>query len=159
MNARNVSPLRNKATFLGSLLFLGSLAYLYKVAQFPGTDAVRSIGPAFFPNVIGGAFAFLSVLLILEGRRSEPSPLFGGLVPRVNVVRAVALVASLIVVSLFLEFLGFVIVSFVFTLGIQVVLGERSVIRAVLVALIATAVLYGLFIMLLRIPLPRGLLG
>lgn len=159
MDLKSATPLRNKATFLGTLLLIGALLYLYRVSQFPSTQAMRSIGPAFFPNIVGGAFAFLSVLLILEGRRSAPAPVFEGKAQRTNVYRAVVMVALLVVVSFSLEFLGFVIVSFLFTLVTQLLLGERNALKAALIALAVTVVLYGLFITLLRIPLPRGLIG
>ncbi|MDX9958581.1 MAG: tripartite tricarboxylate transporter TctB family protein [Clostridia bacterium] len=160
MDIRNFSPLRNKATLAGTLLLGVTLPYLFAVSRFPDTSQrFRSLGPEVFPNILGWISVLLAVLLIMEGGKSKPAPIFPGTAKQHNVLRAIALVGILVLVTLSLDFLGFVIVSFLFTAVVQFLLGEKRAIRLLVISVLTTAVLYALFILLLRIPLPRGLIG
>ncbi len=159
MNVREVSPLRNKATFLGTVLLVASVVFLIGVSRFPDTAArYRSIAPSFFPNLLGTALAVLSVLLFIEGVRSAPAPVFDIQGEKGNGMKAGLLVVVLIVfVSLF-RILGFGIVSFLLTATLQLLLGERRALRVTGVSLLVAGSLHLVFVVLLRVPLPVGLL-
>jgi hypothetical protein len=54
--------------------------------------------------------------------------------------------------------LGFALMSGLFVLGLQLLLGAKNVVKATLLAVAVTAALYIVFVVLLRVPLPHGIL-
>jgi len=159
MNIRDASPLRNKETFLGALLLVFSGLFLLGVAAFPDTASrYRSISPSFFPNLLGTALAVLSLFLVVEGIRKKPSPIFNLQTSKRNMIRAGLLLGGLIVFMVLFRILGFALMAFVFAAVSQVILGERRILKMLIVAFAVTAVLYILFVVLLRVPFPAGIL-
>jgi putative tricarboxylic transport membrane protein len=158
MNKRNVSPLRNKETFLGTLLLLASIIFLYGVMNFPGTSATyRGVSPSFFPNLLGAALAVLSIFLIVEGFRTAPARILDLQSTRGNLIRTIAVLGSLILFVALFRLLGFVLMAFIFTAGLQLILGEKRIVRALLVSFTVSAVLYIVLVVLLRVSFPLGI--
>ena len=158
MNKRNVSPLRNKETFLGTILLLASSVFLLGVMRFPTTSArYRAIAPSFFPNLLGTALAVLSVFLIVEGIRTAPARILDLQSTRGNLIRTAAVLGSLVVFVALFRLLGFVLMAFIFTAGLQLILGEKRIIRALLISLAVSTVLYIVLVVLLRVSFPLGI--
>lgn len=160
MNIKEVSPWRNRETLLGSVLLTGSILFLVGVARFPETAArYRAIAPSFFPNLLGVALALLSGSLLFQGVRAPATAIMEIETTRENAIRAVSLLAILIVFVVSFRFVGFAPGSFFFVTALQLLLGEKRILRTLLVALAVTATLYIVFVILLRVPLPRGILA
>jgi len=157
MTIRNVTPLRNKETLLASVLLIFGVVFFVAVARFPDTAMrYRAISPSFFPNLLAGAMVVLSVFLGVEGWRGAPARIFDIKAEPRDVVRAVLLVGILIAFLFLLKVLGFAITAFIFTGSVQLLLGEKRILRVALFSLTVTALLYIVFVTLLRVPLPYG---
>ena len=118
--------------------------------------SLRSPGSGLFPALIAVIMLILSLILILfppkrEGDGQSPS---SKSVARISVV-----FAALLLYAFFLEYLGFLIVSFLLMMPLFVAFGSRSYWRAILKAAALTGLSYALFEMLLKSNLPHGLLG
>ncbi|MGM0432929.1 MAG: tripartite tricarboxylate transporter TctB family protein [Spirochaetota bacterium] len=156
MDMKAHSPIRNKETLLGTILLILSIAVLIAIANFKDTaEGYRAIAPSFFPNLISIVMVVLSLALISEGWRKPPSLIFAPVTDKTNVLRAFALLGLIIGLVLVWEYIGFILSSLLFVLLVQVLLGEKRKVRIILVAVAVTAALYIVFVLLLRVPLPR----
>lgn len=159
MNMKTHSPLRNQETLLGATLLVLAILVFVGVVNFKNTaENYRALPPSFFPNILVGVMVVLSLALLVRGWRNAPSPIFKQSVKRSNVLRVVGLMALLVVFIVLLQYVGFAISSFLFVLSLQLVLGERRPVRLFALAISVTLVMYVVFVLLLRVPLPRGLL-
>lgn len=160
MRIKEFSPWRNKETLLGSVLLVVAIVYLVAVARFPDTAArYRAIAPSFLPNILGSALALLSGALVFRGLRSPMSVILEIETSKANGIRTIALLALFILFVRSFRFIGFVPGSFLFVSALQALLGERRALRIVLIAAAITGVLYLIFVVLLHVPLPRGVLA
>lgn len=158
MPMKKFNPLRNKDTFLGIVLLIASVIYLIGVQRFPPVNVeFRASSPSFLPNLLGVALAVLSIFLTIEGYRSAPAPILNIQASKKNIIRAAVLLAALVLFILFFDILGFAVSAFILTAGLQLLLGEKNIIRTLIVALIVSAVLYVIFVVLLRVSFPVGI--
>ncbi len=124
----------------------------------------RDPGSGFFPAVMAVIILVLSVLLVLfppKGARQEKAGAAkpGLSVSRKSVVRTAAVFVALMLYAFFLEYLGFLMVSFLLTTVLFVAFGSRNYLGALFKAALATGLAYGLFEVLLKSNLPHGVLG
>jgi putative tricarboxylic transport membrane protein len=149
----------NDAVF-GVLLVLFGAFVINEARGFPGLPG-QSYGPAFFPNIIGGASALCGVLLIINGiaQRHELALVrFGPWAssPR-HVVNFVLVLVALLVYILLSHRVGFVPISF----AILAVLLYRfgcGLATALGLAIGATLLIHTVFYKFLLVPLPWGVL-
>lgn len=135
------------------------LGALLSSEAFRGLGTTR-FGPMFFPGVLIGALALVSGALLLGRRRhaidAEPDQDIkvapGAIWRSVEVLIWIALYLALA------ETLGFIVTATVLLLTYLIRLGTRPVVAAPL-ALTLVPVIYQLFAVFLRVPLPRGVLG
>jgi tripartite-type tricarboxylate transporter receptor subunit TctC len=126
------------------------------------SDAFRRLegsrfGPMFFPAVLAIAFASVAAALLLTGsaraRSSDaPAPAPGA------ASRFAEVVLWIVLYVLLAETLGFVLTAGALLLAHLLRLGTRPAVALPLAALLVPAA-YQLFAVVLRVPLPRGLLG
>ncbi len=126
--------------------------------------SLRSPGSGFFPVLIGAVIIILSVLLTLFPPKGASGDRAGAAktakpIPWKGFVRTASVFAALALYAVFLEYLGFLIVSFVLTMILFVAFGSQSYLRAIFNAAVSTGFAYGLFEVLLKSNLPRGILG
>lgn len=160
MTIKEFSPWRNKETLLGSVLLIAAFVYLVAVARFPDTAArYRSIAPSFLPNLLGIALAILSGFLLVQGIRAPKAAILEIETTKANGIRTLALLVLFIVFVRSFRFIGFAPGSFLFVTALQFLLGERRIVRIVLLAVAITGTLYLIFVVLLHVPLPRGVLA
>ena len=117
----------------------------------------RSPGSGMFPDLIAGLMLFLSLLLIFFPQKREDRSA-GPSVSKKSVGRLFLVFTALFLYAIFLEPLGFVIVSFLLTILLFAVFGFQSYTGTVLKAFISTGLAYVLFEVLLKSNLPRGIL-
>jgi tripartite-type tricarboxylate transporter receptor subunit TctC len=133
------------------------LGALLTSEAFRGLETTR-FGPMFFPGLLLGALALVSGALFFHGsqhrRDAEPRDARApGAASR--------LAEAVLWIGLYLalaETLGFIVTAGVLLAVYLIRLGTRPVIAAPLTLLLVPAVYY-VFAVLLRVPLPRGLLG
>ena len=149
----------NDAVFGAVFLLLG-LVVLGHVQSFPRIPG-QQVGPALFPGLIAVALAGCGVLLMVSGlRRRARQPWFEAadwMHSGRHFAAFAGIVGGVVAYVFFANAIGFLIISPVLLMLWFTVLGVRRV-PAVVVAVLATLVIWYAFYKLLRVPLPWGLL-
>lgn len=160
----------SKAPFLAgailSLLGVGVVAEAMRLPTIPG----QTYGPGFFPMLIGIALLVLGAIYALNARRPmQPVIMPEGegaalgepdeAAPERPFYGALAWLLVGLVATIFLwEVVGFIFLMSVVLTVFMILLGVRAW-QAAVVAVASTLVVYALFIKILMVPLPAGLLG
>jgi putative tricarboxylic transport membrane protein len=141
---------------LVSSLFWLSIAVFVSFEAFTKLKlgSLHQPGPGFFSFWGGVLFATLSLILLLRSLGSREGLNFGA----VRWPALVLVLAALLIYLLFLEALGFVIVTFGFLL-LLFRYGQMGWIKSVASSVVATSLAYALFQLWLRVQLPRGWFG
>lgn len=128
--------------------------FLWEAGRYP-FGSVGAPGPGFLPVTLGVAFAVLAlVLLIRPGRIPEQV-----LPPdRAATVRIVTTILAIALAIILLDRLGFLVVGTLLMLALLLVLDRRPI-RAVVLAPVSVALVYAVFKIWLRVPLPSGVLS
>lgn len=116
--------------------------------------------PMAFPQLLLGLLA-VTLLALLVSRLKRDSPPRPETVPgsgRQGTLNFLLTIGAVAFFVLSAEKLGFILTAFVLLLGLMWRLGTRLWV-GLLIALLLTASIYELFVGLLRVPLPRGVLG
>jgi len=135
------------------ILVFGGI-YLLEGIRIPPAAIGDPLGPRTFPTILGIVMAACGAYLILrpEARTAPPAlqrRVFGPVL---------ALSVLLIAYALSLAWMGYPVATCLFLLGAAWMMGERSPIRAGLIALLFSVGVHLLFTRFLNIPLPIGLL-
>jgi putative tricarboxylic transport membrane protein len=148
----------NDAIF--GLLFVAlGAAVLFAVQGYPKIPG-QPVGPALFPGLIACGLIVTGALLVRRGWREHERQWFVShdwvRSPRHAVAFAV-LVASVVFYIAAADAIGFIPVAIVLLTAVLLSLRVKLV-RALVVAVVATLVVHFVFYRLLRVPLPWGLL-
>jgi hypothetical protein len=146
---------RNGLTFIGTIIVLFSLWVLWMVWNFEdmGVDH-RGISPAFFPYMLGTILLVLSLVLVQRGIKKEPEPVFCFSLNCVAFYRMVFVFGIVLAFSLVMKYTGFVPAAIVFIAIVQYSLGERKKWFIAVNSVIVPIIMYIIFAMLFRVPLP-----
>lgn len=148
----------NDAVF-GIVFLIAGAAIAVEAQSFPPVPG-QQYGSAFFPRLIGLGFGLTGLILVVQGLRARAtvpwavwpdwarSPL--------SVARFLAIPIALVAYILLADRLGFALTSMIILVALQLLLFVRPLI-AVLAAAAVTALIHVVFGMLLRVPLPRGI--
>jgi putative tricarboxylic transport membrane protein len=136
------------------VLLVFAAGFLWEASRYP-FGSVGSPGPGFLPVTLGTAFAVLSlVLLIRPGLPPEDV-----LPPdRAAALRIGITIVAITLSILLLDRLGFLVTGTLLMLAMLLFLDRRPI-RAVLLAPVSTFLVYAVFKVWLRVPLPAGLLS
>ena len=115
---------------------------------------LRQPGPGFFPFWGGLLLGACALILLVRSLKSRERRRFGAIPWPALIMVLGALLGYL----LFLETLGFVIVTLLFLLALFC-FAEIGWIKHVAWSVIATSLVYALFKLWLKVPLPSGLFG
>jgi putative tricarboxylic transport membrane protein len=139
----------------GVIVLLIGLAIVWQ-ASLLRLGNFRVPGPGLYPLLLGLVTILLSLFLILPPgtTKKEGNPLHRGTIKRVAGVYAVMLLYLAI-----LEYVGFLIATFLLVLFLFAVVGRGSVKAAALRAFFVTVFAYLLFDVVLKSQLPKGILG
>jgi hypothetical protein len=124
---------------------------------FRGLEA-KQFGPLFFPTVLFGALAGVSLGLLFTRARGAREPRDAEAAPPGAAWRAAEVLLFIVLYVAFAETLGFVVTAGALLLAHLLRLGTRPAV-AVPLALLLVPAAYQLFAVILRVPLPRGLIG
>ena len=118
--------------------------------------SLHAPGPGFFPALIAGVLVVLSMVLMVRGgkREGEETPVTAS-----SIFRMLLVFVALIGYFLLLEYLGFVIVSFLLMFFLFLWVGRQRWYVALASAVCCIALAYLLFEVLLKSNLPRGAFG
>lgn len=119
--------------------------------------SLRAPGPGFFPTLIALTLMILSLFLIIpvEKKKKKERQSFSAR----SAGRVLTVLVPLLFYFFFLEYLGFVVTSFLLLTVLFVGFASQRWHIAVLEASLFTGVAYVLFDMLLKSQLPKGVLG
>ena len=140
------------------LLLLLSAIYLYAALSLP-IGKMNLPGAGLFPTAVGMFLAFtvlVYVIQVLHGKHSKE-----GEEPFLNeedLPRMMVMLVILTIYGAFFPFLGYLISSFVLILAVLYLLGMRSWLWIITVAVLVSAGSYYFFGEILKVPLPRGIL-
>lgn len=140
-----------------AVLAVAVIAFSRTFPPMPG----QFVGPGLFPTVIGVGMLLGSALLIAKGLRARASQPWvtvadWAVSPR-HVLHLALIVALILAYALLSETIGFLPLSLAVLAALFAVGGVRWWVNA-LAAVSGTLAIYFLFLRLLRVPLPRGLL-
>ena len=113
-------------------------------------------GPGFFPMLIGATLILLSVILMIRGGKGtqEQTP-----VTVRSLVRMLVVFFALLAYFLLLEYLGFVVASFLLMAFLFLSVARQKWYFAVASAVVCIGLSYLLFDVILKSNLPKGVLG
>lgn len=136
------------------VLLVFAAGFLWEASRYP-FGSLGTPGPGFLPVTLGTAFAVLSlVLLIRPGLPPEEV-----LPPdRAAALRIGITIVAITLSILLLDRLGFLVTGTLLMLAMLLFLDRRPI-RAVLLAPVSTFLVYAVFKVWLRVPLPAGLLS
>ena len=147
----------NDAVF-GALFLLLGVMVLVHVQGFPKIPG-QPVGPALFPGLVAAGLAVCGVLLIVSGiRRRAEQPWYETaewMRSGRHFIAFAAIVGGVVAYVLLATHVGFLLVAPVLLWIWFSVLGVRPV-RAIVVAVAASLVIWYAFYKLLRVPLPWG---
>ena len=137
------------------VFFLGAAIFWFGRGLSIGT--LRAPGPGFFPILIAAVLVVLSLFLMIGGEKRESEE--DAVSAPAIIIRMLVLFAALVAYFLLLEYLGFVVVSFLLMFFLFLWVGRQRWYVAFLSAVICIGLAYVLFEMLLKSNLPRGVFG
>jgi putative tricarboxylic transport membrane protein len=116
---------------------------------------LRGPGSGFFPNIVAVLMVILSLFLIIKRRKGETESFSAK-----SAIQVLIVFVLLLAYSFALEYLGFIIASFLLMAYLfKAFGGSKKWSAAVLYAVISVGLAYLLFDSLLEGNLPRGILG
>ena len=140
---------------LTGLIVLFGIFVLILSKDFPEGFRGSGLGPGFFPIVIVVIMLVLAGLNLLEAFRMKDKSISFSL----STIRLpLFLISSVVVYTALFSVLGFILDSLIFLFASMTFLKVKWL-KALIVAVAVTLVLYLIFRTILRIPLPRGILG
>ncbi|MBP1730973.1 MAG: Tripartite tricarboxylate transporter TctB family [Deltaproteobacteria bacterium] len=140
--------------WLGIGILLSIWSWTYQI----GT--LTQPGPGFLPLALGGLVTLFSLVLIVSTSKSRDQ----GARKTVSLTsghwkKVLGTILVLLMAGLFFEKIGYLLTFFFLSLLLMVIAGLRSWKQIVLVAVFTALGIYLCFVLLLKQPLPTGLLG
>jgi uncharacterized membrane protein len=150
---------------VSSLLLLALSAVLF-AATFSFPKLTVALSPTVFPRFVTAGLFILSTLLLIQGLRralvrqgSTAQPKASGSAPKgLFVLRFLLLGADALLYAMLLEPAGYLLSTPPFLVAAMLLFGERKWHRLLAVPVLSTVILYALFRMVFRVPLPRSVL-
>jgi putative tricarboxylic transport membrane protein len=117
-------------------------------------------GPGFLPFLTGLALIFVSLFVLIPalGRRknAESSDFFP---ERDSFRKLLFVLVALFTFGIAMKYLGYLLTAFLFMFFVALVMKPKGWRTTALLALVTAVVSYALFVVLLEVNLPKGLLG
>lgn len=120
--------------------------------QLADLHAGGDFGGRWWPTVVGGCLAVLGAASVVSGLLRPPAVDVEPL-RRTGVLQLAAILGLVVAYGIAWQYVHFAVVTLALVAAIMAVLGGRGWRQLVLVPAIVTAVLYGVFGLLLRVPL------
>jgi len=141
--------------FISILCILISMYVLTATRKFPNIGKGVP-GPSFFPNVLAGLLVFLSILLLIitfMKKENRAVSLYNKNTAKVYITMLLIIcyLAGIKIFGLLLStpFMLFILINFY---------GMKSYVKNILISIFITSVVYSVFQIFLKVPLPTGTL-
>lgn len=145
---------------LGAFCLCLSAWYGYLITQLPRQRMPDDVGEAFFPWILMGALALLSLtLLVYPSKNRDASEIIeedGEQADRSSIVRGITTLMLLAGYVFALPDAGFFVSSTAFIAILMWLSGSKSWVRDILIAVIATLAIQLTFTEIFLVPLPSG---
>ena len=128
--------------------------YLIEGLSLPPAAIGDPLGPLAFPTLLGVSFIACGVYLALRPGPRPPQPIL----VRKSFRLVLILFALLLAYSISISWAGYLLSTFLFVLIAAFLMGERSWPRGIIFAAVFSTGVFFLFVRLLTIPLPLGVL-
>lgn len=137
-------------------ILFGFFVSIYSVWAL-SVGSIKQPGPGLFPLVCGIGIIIMCLIWLFRGRMSEfcSEPLW----PEGEWKRPAAAVVVLIGYTAVWESLGYALSTLLFMIAWQVLIEQANWRRTAAISVICTAAMYILFVYLLGVSLPAGLIG
>lgn len=147
-----------------ALVVIAIGAWYYWQCGFLPTKAADPLGPAAYPKLLALAIILFGLLHVVVSyfrrfRLKAEEDTLQGRARLMGNLRIVGVVAATGVYVFLMEPLGYVASTFLYVLGLPVVVGERSARGLVVSAVVMTVVLYVVFVRVLGVLVPEGIIG
>ncbi len=113
-------------------------------------------GPGFMPFFIGFIITFLSFVIFYRSLLNDSTPFWE---TNVKLRKIIPVLGAMVAYGILLERIGFILITFLFITFLMKYIGSQGWIKALLGGAISSAAFYIFFVYLLKVELPRGLLG
>jgi len=141
---------------VGIFLCLFSLAVFFYADQYAGRG-VNSYGPDFFPKALS-IMMFISALILIIRAIAGISLTTLEDTDRQGFLRASGTLALGVIYIGLMKLIGFYIATALFLYAVMAFLGQKGQITRILVSVIVASLIFGIFHLFLKIPLPEGLI-
>ena len=153
----------SKKDLVVGVLLLGVSAYTaYQASNLP-IGRLGSPQAGFFPLLLAALLAVLALIILgqsaIKGKNREKNQVKTTFVEPGNWKRVIVTLGTLFAFVVFFEFLGFLISTFLLIAFLLWGSGTRKYSEVALVASLTSLISYLIFIILLKTPLPSGILG
>lgn len=142
---------------IGVILLLLAIGYLVLTYRLP-TYAYTSVDADVIPLALGWLLVILSICLFFIKDTETPEQKERRNIPKKDAGVLLAVFGFIFIYILFLEFLGFVLVTMVFIFFCSWFLGYKKHITNAIVSILFPVIMYIMFTEFLRINLPQGIL-
>jgi putative tricarboxylic transport membrane protein len=142
--------------FVGGVCLVFSIGYLGMSIPFPRGELDQP-GAGVFPLIVGAGLTLASLATMWEGWHMEKATQVG-LPNSADRNRLFSLMGLLFGYILLLPWLGMTIVTIVFCVLLLRVLSDLSWLRTLAYSLVISTAFYAVFVSLLKVPMPRGIL-
>lgn len=142
--------------FTGIGLCLISVWIFFHAMKYTGMG-VNSYGPNFFPQAIASFLFIAANCLVYQAIKGRIS----GTIESINKAGFIKASLTLILAVLYIvsmNFVGFFIATIVFLYTVIFFLGQRRQVILITTSICAASVIYCIFFLFLKIPLPEGIL-
>lgn len=141
---------------LGAIFMLLSIFFFAMTFRFP--ELTIALSPKVFPRFVTVCLFLLSSLLLAQGIRKQVTGQVEkrkGQVDRAYLFRFILFAAVAFLYTRIIRYTGYIVATPLFIAGIMLIFAEKKWYRIVLVSTLTTAILYSVFRMIFRVPLPR----
>jgi putative tricarboxylic transport membrane protein len=140
----------------GAVFMLLSIFFFAMTFTFP--EITIALSPTVFPRFVTVCLFLLSSLLLIQGlrkqRKQRPAKRREK-IERAYLLRFILLAAAGLLYTRLIRYTGYVVATPLFIAAAMLVFAEKKWYRIILISVGTTAVLYLVFRMVFRVPLPR----
>lgn len=146
-----------KEIFLSIIFIVISITIYILTYQFP--QQTVALSPKVFPRFVSACLLILSVVLLIQGvtgvKKNSEQKKTKLILNKIFILRLLLMILLAFFYTRILSLTGYIIATPPFVASAMLLFNEKRWIWIIAVSIITTALLYVLFRMIFRIPLPR----
>jgi putative tricarboxylic transport membrane protein len=152
-----VEGMGKKEIIIGIILMILSALFFTLSFQFP--EQTLAFSPKIFPRFVSVCLFFMAAILVFQGitamRQSSPEKTLKRPMDKPFLIRLLVGLLIGYAYTRFLRVTGYVVATPPFIAGIMLIFDEKRWLRIVATSVITTSLLYILFRIIFKVPLPR----